>query len=156
MGSMRRFEFSLEPVLQLRRHREERAQLDLAAQQSLLAREQAQLAELYLERQRHDHFRALLQQSEMDVRALVDTDRYAEALDRTLLLQEERVAAVEAAVVECLEALRHRHMERDALQRLRERQLETHREEGLRLEQQSLDESFLLRWRSAPATRDGN
>jgi flagellar FliJ protein len=144
---MKRFQFTLDPALRLRRRREEEAQVALAERQRSLVREEAQLAELRRDLRRHEQARADLQRRALDVSALVDADRYGDALYRALLLQEERVHAA-AEAVEAARAQLHRcRVDRETLERLRERRLEDHRREALREEQEALDEAFVLRWK---------
>lgn len=143
---MRRFRFTLDPVLRLRRRLVEHAQLELAEQQRRLERETAEQ-----ERARaalHDFHlhRAGLQRDAVDIQVLCEADRYAEALAHALLLRQQRVQQAAAAVKACLEELQQRRIERESLERLRERRLDEHRQEEQRVEQQALDEAAVLRW----------
>jgi flagellar export protein FliJ len=144
---MRRFTFRLEAALTLRRRLEEQAQVQLAESERQREREQAQLAELQRERERHEICRAGLQRQELDIAALVDADRYGDALDRALQAQEQRLLAAHAAVDASRDLLQQRYRDREALERLRARQLEEYRQEALRVEQAALDEAFVLRWK---------
>jgi flagellar export protein FliJ len=88
----------------------------------------------------------LLRES-VDISLLTDAERYAQALGRQLAEQAVRVREATAAVEACRSVLQERRTECEALERLRERRLTEHRAEQLRTEQQSLDESSVLRWR---------
>jgi flagellar export protein FliJ len=144
---MRRFEFRLEPALSLRRRLEEQAQVQLAESELQREREQAQLLELQRERERHERTRDGLQRQGLDVGALVDADRYGSALDRALQAQQERLLAARGTVDARRDALHQRHRDREAMERLRDRQLQEYRQEALRAEQAALDEAFVLRWK---------
>jgi flagellar biosynthesis chaperone FliJ len=158
---MRRFTFRLEATLTLRRRLEEQAQVQLAESERQREREQAQLAELQRERERHEICRAGLQRPRgeaprpplpagtpaLDVTALVEADRYSDALERALHAQEERLLAAHAAVDASRDTLQQRYRDREAVERLRARQLEEYRQEALRMEQAALDEAFVLRWK---------
>lgn len=143
---MRRFRFSLDPALRLRRSQEDAARRDLAECQRILVREEAQLQELRAELQRHDAYRARLQRESVDVSVLMDADRYAQAILISSFAQERRVEEAMLAVEEARRALSERRIDRETLERLRERRLEEHRQEQLRQEQAALDEAAVLRW----------
>jgi flagellar protein FliJ len=143
---MRRFVFRLEQALTLRRRLEEQAQVALAESERRREHEHAQLVELHRERERHETCRAGLQREALDITVLVDADRYAEALARTLQAQEQRLHVAHAAVDATREALQQRYRDREAMERLRARQFEEYRQETLRAEQAALDEAFVLRW----------
>src|SRR5207253_9069741 len=96
---------------------------------------------------RHEERRATLQTESVEITALTDAEHYAQTLVRKLTEQEERVRESAAAVEACRAALQQRRTECEALERLRDRRLTEHRAEQLRTEQQSLDESSVLRWR---------
>src|SRR5262245_20676069 len=143
---MRRFVFRLEQALTLRRRLEEQAQVAFAESERQRELEEAQLLEIRRERERHEICRAGLQRQNLDIASLVDADRYAEAPARTQSSQEQRLVVADAAVDATRDALQQRYRDREALERLRERQFEEHRQETLRAEQATLDEAFVLRW----------
>src|SRR5437870_1562584 len=120
---MRRFSFGLEPALRFRRHREEQAEVDLAAKQRVVVQEKARLEELLGELERYDLERERLQQERLDLGALIDAERFRAALVHGLQAQEERVEAAGAAAATCLATLRQCRQEREVLERLRERRL---------------------------------
>ncbi len=144
---MRRFHFHLEPALVLRRRAEEQAQLSLAEAQRALAAVEARLRELRQDMGRHQEHVAELRRRAVDPRALMDAERYGEALTRAFLLQQERVLRARRETDAALRALQDRRVERESLERLKQRQQEEHRLEMLRREQQELDEASVLRWR---------
>jgi flagellar FliJ protein len=144
---MKKFHFNLQPALQVRQRLQEAAQLELADRQRRLSREEARLEELRRELRRHELSRAEMQRRSLDLSALVEADRYGHALNRALWHQEERIAEARSAVETARDALRRRHTEREALDRLRERRLAEHREAALCLEQRELDEAAGVRWK---------
>jgi flagellar export protein FliJ len=144
---VRRFRFSLEPALRHRQRQEEQAQIELAAQQRRREHEVAAAEALRLALRRHDERRAALQMETVDIGVLADAERYAQALIRELTAQEQRVSEAVVAVETYRAALLLRRTECEALERLRGQRLTEHRTEQLRSEQQTLDESSVLRWR---------
>ncbi len=144
---MRRFHFSLEPVLRLRQRLEEQALVELALRQRQLEREQAELEKSVRVHQAFETDRAALQRQPVEISVLVDADRYGQALARAVSQQQERARSAAIAVEEGLQALQQRRIERETIDRLRERRWREHREQELRDEQQALDEISVLRWR---------
>jgi flagellar FliJ protein len=146
---MKRFQFKLDPALRLRSQAEEQAQVELAEKLRLAGMEERRLEELRQELRTHRSYRAGLQRGAFDPTVLLQADRYGDALEAAAVTQQARVTQAAAAVEASREALRQRRMEREALERLRERRLEEYRREALRVEQQGLDETAVLRWRDA-------
>src|SRR6266568_8355663 len=144
---MRKFRFTLDPVLRLRRRLEEQAQIDLAGKQRCLERERCEEERARSALQRFHLHRAGLQRDPVDIRVLRAADRYAEALAHTLLLRQQRVRRAAAAVDAGLAELLQRRVERESLEHLRKRRLAAHNAEAERVEQQFLDEAAVLRWR---------
>jgi flagellar protein FliJ len=144
---MRRFQFSLDPALQLRGRLEEQAQVELAEQQRRLRDEEAGARTLEAELRRHDERRAELLNRVIQVQDLATAEQYSRALTMALVDQQQTVREAAARVEECRETLQTRRADREALERLRDRRLAEHRTEQLRSEQQSLDEASILRWR---------
>jgi flagellar export protein FliJ len=142
---MRRFRFSFEPVLRLRQRREEQAKIEFAALQRMALQEAARLEQLRTDQQRHEQYRVGIQSQVVDSGTLGDAERYQEALAHAISAQELRTSQAAAAAAAALEALRQRHLERELLQRLRERRLDLHRHEELQREQKVLDDAALLR-----------
>src|SRR5260370_42680463 len=95
---MRKFRFTLDPVLRLRRRLEEQAQIDLAGKQRCLERERLEQERARSALQRFQLHRAGLQLAAVDIRALREADRYAEALSHALLVRQQRVRRAAAAV----------------------------------------------------------
>ncbi|GBC95408.1 hypothetical protein HRbin16_01197 [bacterium HR16] len=140
---MRRFEFSLQKVLDYRQRREEQAIRAFMEAQAQLLHEQAVLHKLIVEREqclrrshRHQHL----------VVELLDVEQtYLSALEERIEAQRERVAEAEKVVEEKREALIEAQRERKALERLREKHYEQWRQEILRTEQKVLDDLATVR-----------
>jgi flagellar FliJ protein len=140
---MRRFEFSLQKVLDYRRRREEQAIRAFAQAQAQLLHEQAVLHRLLVEREeclRRSHRRQRLTMELLDVE-----QTYLTTLERRIEAQRERVAEVEKVLEERRQALIEARRERKALERLREKHYEQWRQETLRTEQKALDELATMR-----------
>ncbi len=140
---MRRFEFSLQKVLDYRQRREEQAIRAFAEAQAQLMHEQAVLHKLLIEREeclRRSHRRQHLAVDLLDVE-----QTYLSALEERIELQRERVAEAERVVEEKREALIEAQRERKALERLREKHYEQWRQEMLRAEQKVLDDLATVR-----------
>jgi flagellar FliJ protein len=144
---MQRFRFSLDPVLSHRKRREQEAQMELARQHRALEREEAAARALQLELRRHEEHRARQQVGAIDIRELLQAQEHTDALTRALTCQQERIAAAARAVETARGELHRRRVDRESLERLRERRLAEHQAEALRIEQQFLDEAAVLRWR---------
>lgn len=137
-SAMRRFEFSLQKVLDYRQRREEQAIRAFAEAQAQLLHEQAVLHKLVVEREeclRRSHRRQRLTVDLLDVE-----QTYLSALEERIEAQRERVAEAEKVLEERQEALIEAQRERKALERLREKHYEQWRQEILRIEQKALDE----------------
>src|SRR5688572_18715486 len=120
---MRRFQFRLDPALQLRRRLEEQAQVELAEQQRRLSEEEAGARTLAAELRRHDECRAELLNRVIQVQELATAGQYSRALTMALVDQERTVREAAARVEECRETLQMRRADREALERLRDRRL---------------------------------
>lgn len=146
---MRRFEFSLQKVLDYRQRREEQALRAFAEAQAQLAHEQALLESLQHERE------ACLHRSQrrhrLKVQMLTVEQTYLSALEERIEEQRERVAQAQRLLEERRAALLEAQRERKALERLREKQYEQWRQEMLRVEQNALDELATMRAASAPS-----
>ena len=137
-SAMRRFEFSLQKVLDYRQRREEQAISAFAEAQAKLMHEQAVLRKLLIDREeclrrspRHQH---------LEVEMLDVEQTYLSALEGRIEAQRERVAEAEKVLEEKRQALMQAQRERKALERLREKHHEQWRQEMLRIEQKALDE----------------
>ena len=148
---MRRFQFTLDPALHLRRRLEEQAQVELAEQQRRLDDEETRALALRNELRQHDERRAAMQQRSIPILELAQAEQYARSLKDALDLQQQRVREAAERLEACRETLQHRRTDREALDRLRERRMAEHRAEQLHGEQQSLDEASILRWRRTDA-----
>ncbi len=137
-SAMRRFEFSLQKVLDYRQRREEQAISAFAEAQAKLMHEQAVLRKLLIDREeclrrspRHQH---------LEVEMLGVEQTYLSALEGRIEAQRERVAEAEKVLEEKRQALMQAQRERKALERLREKHHEQWRQEMLRIEQKALDD----------------
>lgn len=140
---MRRFEFSLQKVLDYRQRREEQAIRAFAEAQAQLMHEQAVLHRLLIEREeclRRSHRRERLTVELLDVE-----QTYLSALEERIETQRERVAEAERMVEQRREGLIEAQRERKALERLREKHYEQWRQEMLRAEQNTLDDLATVR-----------
>jgi flagellar FliJ protein len=144
---MRRFHFPLDPALRVRSQLEEQAQIELAETRRRLERQRAALDEILRQMVHHDRHRAQWQQSQVDPRALTAADPYRQELELDLAAARAASVELEAAVDRCLLELHRRRVDREMLDRLRERRRAEHREQELQEEQKSLDEVAVLRWR---------
>lgn len=141
--AMRRFEFSLQKVLDYRQRREEQAIRAFAEAQVQLMHEQAVLHHLLIEREeclRRSHRRQRLTVDLLDVE-----QTYLSALEKRIEVQRERVAEAEKVLEEKREALIEAQRERKALERLREKHYEQWRQQLLRAEQKALDDLATVR-----------
>lgn len=150
MGAgMRRFEFSLQKVLDYRQRREEQALRAFAEAQAQLAQERAVLESLLHERE------ACLRRSQRRHRLMMSMltveQTYLSALEERIVVQRERVTQAERLLEERRQALLEAQRERKALERLREKQYEQWRQEMLRVEQKALDELATMRAASVPS-----
>lgn len=140
---MRRFEFSLQKVLDFRQRREEQAIRAFAEAQAQWMHEQTVLHRLLIEREeclrrshRHQH---------LTVELLAVEQTYLSALEERIMAQRERVAEAEKVLEEKRQALIEAQRERKALERLREKQYERWRQEMLHAEQKALDDLATVR-----------
>ncbi|MGC8782900.1 MAG: flagellar export protein FliJ [Armatimonadota bacterium] len=135
---MRRFEFSLQKVLDYRQRREEQAVRAFTQAQAQLLHEQAVLHKLVVERE--ECLRRSHRQQRLTVELLDVEQTYLSALEERIEAQRERVAEAEKVLEEKRQALTQAQRERKALERLREKHYEQWRQEILRIEQKALDE----------------
>ncbi|MCS6948885.1 MAG: flagellar export protein FliJ [Armatimonadota bacterium] len=147
---MRRFEFSLQQVLEYRQRREEQMLRAFAEAQAQLAHERSVLDRLLTERE------ACLyrsqRQNRLTIEILTVEQNYLSALEERIEVQRERVAQAERTLEERRQALIEAQRERKALERLREKQYEQWRQEMLRAEQKALDELATTRATLIPGT----
>lgn len=140
---MRRFEFSLQKVLDYRQRREEQAIRAFMEAQAQLLHEQAVLHKLIVERE--GCLRRSRRQQRLTVELLDVEQTYLSALEERIETQRERVAEAEKVAEEKREALIEAQRERKALERLREKHYEQWRQEILRTEQKVLDDLATVR-----------
>jgi len=144
---MRRFRFPLDPALQLRNRLEEQAQMELAESRRRLELQQQGLEEIERQLDHQNRLRSGMQQSSVDLASLAALDPYQEELERAGEIACAAVRAAEEAVERSLAALQQRRVDREALERLRDRRRAEHRQAELGEEQRAMDEAGVLRWR---------
>jgi flagellar FliJ protein len=145
---MRRFRFGLEPLLRLRRLREEQAEIALAVAQRRRGEELTRARELSDELTRGREGGAA-GTGPLDLAALLSASERCDAIETALRRQEGRIAEAEVAVRAAAERLRECRLAREPLEQLRERRWEEYRRMMVSEEQQVLDEAAMLRFRAA-------
>lgn len=145
---MKKFKFSLAPVLEHRERLEDEKQQTLAARLTELKAAQAELARLNVEFKRHsvvlrDHH------AELGTDELRAHYAHLEFLDRSMVMQhatiQSRKAAVDRARAELMEASK----DRKVIEKLKEKRLEQHHAMEAAIEQKELDDSNARRYRSS-------
>ncbi|MCS6831648.1 MAG: flagellar export protein FliJ [Armatimonadota bacterium] len=140
---MRRFEFSLQKVLDYRQRVEEQAIRAFAEAQAHLIRERAMLHQLLIERE--ECLRRSQRRQQLAIELLDIEQTYLSALEGRIEAQRERVAQAEKVLQKKREALIEAQRERKVLERLREKHYEQWRQEMLHSEQKSLDDLATVR-----------
>ena len=147
---MTRFRFSLQTVLDVRKRREEGAQLELA--QAVVARQQAARA-VQEEEQRLERalagWDALARAGQLDPALWLGQARYAARVRRERDAARQRYAAAEQEEDAARERLVAAARDRQVLETLRERELARHRAALARAEAARLDEVGTIRFRFA-------
>jgi len=142
---MKRFHFALQPVLEQRERVEDEKQMVVAQKRRSLDEAEAELRRLNDEfRENADRLRQ--KHSEMDTEELRLTYAHLQFIDRCIVAQiavvAERRVALERARLELLEASK----ERKAVEKLKERRRTAHDLEGMRLEQNEIDDGNARRY----------
>lgn len=137
---MKKFAFSLKPLLEMRERIEEEKQQVLAARERDLQAAQDEMARL--DRRFKDHSTALRERhKELSAGELHAHYAHLQFLDRAMTMQHHVIAsakrAVEAARAQLIEASR----DRKVIDKLKERRLSEHRELVAAEEQKELDDS---------------
>ncbi len=138
---MKGFQFRLEPVLNLRRHREETLQIQLAESQRTLDREIRRLRDLEAEMSDHTQRLARAQAlGPLDIDRLQRESLYLALLERRLEEQRSTVEKQSRRVDEDREAVLQASRERKALEKLREALLLSFAREEARKEQKTAED----------------
>lgn len=143
---MKRFKFTLQPVLEQRKRIEEQKQQVLAARQAELQAALGELAQLdakyrrYATTLRDDH--ASLSSEELRAHYA-----HLEYLDRRIVMQHARITGFKAAVDRARAELAEAGKERKVIEKLRDKRLEEHRAAEAAYEQRELDDSNARRQR---------
>jgi flagellar FliJ protein len=145
---MKRFRFQLEPLLKLRRHREEAAQRALA--ETLRAVEAQRGRIRNLENEREEMLRLAEQEAEYHPGKRQDVLIYLANLRRRLEEAGRELESLEQAVKRRRLELEEAAKARKALEQLRDRRREDFRGEQLRREYSEVDEAVLQRRRLLP------
>ncbi len=153
---MKRFDFSLERLLKLKRQRERLAELD--QQRARTAVEAAKL--------RVDELREQLEQISQNLHTCVGqavaaqqwVSRYDHStyLGRALVLAEQAVETAEQQYWQKAEERASIATEVEALQTLRKQQWDNYRQEYLQGEQTRLDEMGMRRWQGGPSVDEAS
>lgn len=143
---MRRFKFRLETALRLRKLAEQEALGALAEAERLVVAARDALVEAQAVRAAHERRCATVEsEGSVDMAWLIVSSQYAEALDGRIKDALRRLASAGRERDLRLATFAERRAEREALEKLREKQLQEHREESAREEQAFLDETSSLR-----------
>lgn len=140
--------FRLEPVLKLRRHREEARKRELA--EAVAAENERKDAALRYAQMRQEQTQAMRRQGgsgQLDMRSLIDYRVYLGRLDREIRDQLRSVAVAEKKTAERREHLTRAMVDRKAIDKLARRHAERQRLEQDRRETAELDEMALRLWR---------
>ena len=135
---MKAFQFPLQTVLDVRKHREDTAQQRFVALQKQLNQAQRRLKQL----------RALLNNAEqtacvddVEVHALINFDCYQRRMTKRIHRQKTLCESLKAEVEEARRELMEACRDRQTLELLRENHHQEHRQEAAKLESQALDEA---------------
>ncbi|HVA37764.1 MAG TPA: flagellar export protein FliJ [Candidatus Dormibacteraeota bacterium] len=137
---MRRFTFTLQPVLELRERRERERMQRLAAAQRLLQDAEARLQGL--EAARDDDVRTVRgRHAELELEELHAYYAHLEHVAAEIALQRERVAACRGQVDASRAELVAASTEKKVVERLRERRWQTFQSEERLVEQRQVDDT---------------
>jgi flagellar FliJ protein len=146
---MRRFGFSLEKVLELRRYAEREWELKLAEVTSRVIAVEQEILEWG--RRRHEMRRYHAPTGTIDISVLRSREEYVNRIDARVMMLQHRLVALEAERAKVREGYVEASKKRKALTRLKERQADEYYKEALRDEGRVLDEiagSQVIRRRS--------
>ncbi len=143
---MRRFKFRLKTVLEYRETIETLREQDFRAAQSQVGAIEARITERREEYRQTLEGRPGSQAGEMfDAPAIQDRERYLATLLAAIGQLERRAEAARIVVEECRRMLVAARQAREAVSRLRDKDLATHTALGHKIEQEALDELATLR-----------
>ncbi|MGE5507379.1 MAG: flagellar export protein FliJ [Chitinophagales bacterium] len=137
---MKKFSFSLQTVLELKRHREEALLEELGRRQRAAAEAEAALAAMREKRRRAQRELRELLTGPLAVERVQEARDYLSGLDVELGRRAEQARARQEEVRECRQRVVAAARERKVLERLRDRQWEDYLQEFSRQEQAFLDE----------------
>jgi flagellar FliJ protein len=146
---MKKFRFTLQPVLEHRQRIEDNAKLAMAARQRELDRAQEELDDFNARYREHsdllrgEHRKLTAEDLRLHYAHVAFLDR---AIDAQLGAVAQRRAAVDRARAEVLEASK----ERKAVEKLKERRREAHDVEDRRMDQNELDDANARRHARSP------
>lgn len=137
---MKKFVFALESVLELKRRREEALLEELAKRVRAVNAAAQVLTDLREERRRVQIELRELLRGRVEVCRVRESQDYLAGVDGRILQQQAVVRRLNEEVKACRQRVIAATQERKALEKLRERQWQTYRQESLREEQTFLDE----------------
>ncbi|MDI6870350.1 MAG: flagellar export protein FliJ [Bacillota bacterium] len=137
---MKRFVFSLQTVLELKRRREEALLEELAKRTRAAAAAEERLKELRAERRRAQGELRQLLRGRLEVERVRSAQDYLAGLDERIERQRVEVRRRNEEVKACRQQVVAASQERKAFEKLRERQWEAYQKEYQRQEQVFLDE----------------
>ena len=143
---MRRFKFRLETALRLRKRAEQEALSALAEAERAVSAARTRLAEADAVRTTHERrCESAGNEGVIDMAWLIVSARYASALDARIADAAAALALAGRERDVRLATFAERRAEREALEKLREKQVQAHRDEEAREEQAFLDDTTSLR-----------
>ncbi|MGE5552342.1 MAG: flagellar export protein FliJ [Betaproteobacteria bacterium] len=137
---MKKFSFSLQAVLDLKRHREEALLEELAKRTRAVAAAEERLQELRRERRRAERELRQLLRGRLEVGQVRVAQDYLLGLDGRIEGQSQEVHRRREEVEACRGQVVAARQERKTFEKLRERQWEAYQKEYHRQEQSFLDE----------------
>ena len=146
---MRRFGFSLEKVLELRRYTEQQWEIKLGEVTARIVAVEQEM--MQWGRRRHDMRRYHAPSGTIDIGVMKSRDEYVNLIDVRVMALQHRLVALESERAKVREGYLEASKNRKALTRLKERQSENYYREALRDEGRVLDEiagSQVIRRRS--------
>ena len=146
-----RFKFRLQGLLKLRHSLEEEAQRNLARTIALQQEAQTKLNDLRTAHAGTVDGRRLVTNQVIDLEAWRATERYLLVLESRILWATEELTTAQTQVNAARAALLKAHQDHRMLERLKERRVEQHAQELLRVEAQEMDEIAVLRYRISHA-----
>ena len=142
---MKQFRFKLSPVLKLRQYRERLAQQETARAQRDVKNSARRIDQLG--RERRDQARAMEQVVRDGIPAPLFNQyyQYLSAVEHDILLEAQKKKGLEQVLVEKLEELRKKSVDKKAMELYREKRKEQYLQEISLAEQKELDEVSILK-----------